>query len=247
MSICDPSSNFISKSFTNSQSNYNRMKGFTFKLISIVLGMVIVVGLTYISLLGENNKAAKIVYMYIDNIAKKNYDANIQYCTQDYLKKFDTVNDPVTHQFSLEMALLKHFGLENSFKYSIEVERESLWIPFYGKNSVFVSVRINPEDMRSSYKELFFGEKKEFIHKLFFLKRVEGRWKIDQIDVGSRILANDYLETKNTMSSSEYVVQHENGVTIQEKELDFASLTPIQKRIITFNMNKVISLLNTGQ
>ncbi len=220
------------------------MKRQAFKLGATVLAIFVVVVLAYVSLLGENNKASKIVFMYLDNISKRNYESNIQFCTREYIKSFNAVDDPVTHQFSLETALLNHFGLIDNFKYLVDVQRSNFWMPLSGTDKVSISVRIRPQENEGFFKRLFLDHQRDYIYDLFELKREGGQWKIDQINVEASVLAENYQSTKKTMSDSKYIAQNEDGIIIKENYLDLEKLTSMDRRIITFNLNKVLNLLS---
>ena len=46
------------------------------------------------------------------------------------------------------------------------------------------------------------------------------------------------------MLNSQYIQQTADGFTIKENSISFATLDPIKKRIIAFNLNKALTLLN---
>ena len=220
------------------------MRKNTSKLLGLVLMLSIVVGISYISVLGENDRAATTVKAYFDNIANKRYEANTQLGNDAYNRHFDNVNDPITHQFSLETALLNHFGLINTAQYTTETRRDGFWIPCSGSNILHVSVRIHSRDSDNILINFMNQSNAMFLENLVTLVREDGRWKISDIDTRSSAIAKDYQSTKDSMQNSKYIQQTAKGLIIKENAIEFTTLDPIQKRIINFNLNKVLTLLN---
>jgi hypothetical protein len=215
-----------------------------YRTLGIVLILSLVAGISYISLLGENDRAQTTVKMYFDNIASQRYQANTQLCSDAYNRQFDNVNDPITHQFSLETALLNHFRLINTAQYAIEAQRSEFWFPYLGTRTIRVSVRVQLRGAGDILTGLMDRNKQEFIKDLVTLVREDGRWKIADIDIRTSSIAGDYQETKESMQHSKYVQQTAEGLSIKENTIEFATIDPIQKRIIRFNLNKALSLLN---
>ena len=220
------------------------MKKNIFRTLGLVLLFSMVTGISYISLLGENDRARTTVKMYFDNIASQRYEANAHLCSDAYNRQFDNVNDPITHQFSLETALLNHYSLINTAQYTIEAQRDEFWFPYLGKNTLRVSVRANPRGSGNILTSLMDRNNQKFLKDLVTLVREDGKWKIADIDIRASSIAGDYQETKNSMQHSKYIQQTAEGLSIKENTIEFATLDPIQKRIIRFNLNKALSLLN---
>ena len=216
----------------------------SFKILGLSLLFSMVAGISYISLLGENDRAQTTVKMYFDNIAGQRYEANTHLCSDAYNRQFDNVNDPITHQFSLETALLNYFGLINTAQYTIEAQRDEFWFPYLGRNTIHVSIRINPQESGKILTNLMDRSNEKFINDLVMLVRENGKWKIADVDTRTSVIAKDYQETKNSMQHSKYIQQTAEGLTIKENTIEFATLDPIQKRIIRFNLNKALTLLN---
>jgi hypothetical protein len=215
-----------------------------FKILGLVLLFSMVAGISYISLLGENDRARTTVKMYFDNIAGQRYEANTQLCSSTYNRQFDNVNDPITHQFSLETALLNHFRLINTAQYTIETQRDEFWFPYLGRNTLYVSIRVHPQGPGNILTSLIDRSDEKFLKDFVTLIREDGKWKIADIDIRASAIAKDYQETKNSMQHSKYIQQTAEGLSFKENTIEFATLDPIQKRIIRFNLNKALTLLN---
>ena len=220
------------------------MKKNIFKILGLVLLFSMLAGITYISLLGENDKASMTVKMYFENIAGQRYEANTHLCSDTYNRQFDNVNDPITNQFSLETALLNHFNLINTAHYTVEARRDEFWLPYLGANTLHVSIRVRSQGSGNILTNLMSKNTGKFLHALVTLVREDGKWKITDINTRSSAIAKDYQETIRSMQNSKYIQQTAEGITIKENTIKFATLNPIQKRIITFNLNKALTLLN---
>lgn len=221
-----------------------KMEKRIFKALGLILALSLVAGIVYISLLGENDRAAATVSMYFDNIANQRYEANTRLCTDAYNRQFDNVNDPITHQFSLETALLNHFGLINTEHYVVDTKRNGFWLPYVGTNTLHVSVRVNPRKSGNILAGLVRHNEGKYIDDLVTLVRDDGKWKIADINIRSSAIAKDYQESKASMLNFQYIQQTAEGFTIKENTITFSALDPIKRRIITFNLNKALTLLN---
>ena len=217
------------------------------KILGLVLLLSMFTGIVYISLLGENDKASMTAKMYFENIATQRYEANTTLCSNTYNRQFDNVNDPITHQFSLETALLNHFNLINTGHYTVEARRDEFWLPYLGTNTLHVSIRFDPQESGNILTNLMSHHDDKFLKALVTLVRENGKWKIADINTRSSAIAKDYQETKHEMQNSKYIQQTADGLTIKENIIKFNTLDPIQKRIINFNLNKALTLLNNHQ
>ncbi len=215
-----------------------------FRFLGLVLMVCCIAVLAYISLWGENDKATATVETYFDNIAGKRYDANTPLCSRSYNHQFDNLNDPITHQFSLETSLLNHFGLINTAAYVTETRRHEFWIPYVDGDTLHVSIEIHPKGSKNILGNLFSVNKDNFLKNFVTLVREDGRWKINDINIRDKAIARDYQQTKLAMQNSRYIRQTAKGLVLMANTIDFATLDPIQKRILTFNLNKALSLLN---
>ena len=215
-----------------------------YKILGLVLLFSMASGIAYISLLGENDRAQTTVKMYFGNVASQRYETNTQLCSDTYSRQFDNVNDPITHQFSLETALLAHFNLINTAQYIVEARRDEFWLPYLGRDILHVSVRIRPQGSGNILTNLMARNDGRFLRDLVTLIRVDGKWKIADIDIRSSAIAKDYQQTKASMQHSKYIRQTAEGLSIKENTIEFATLDPIQKRIIRFNLNKALTLLD---
>ena len=167
-----------------------------FKILGLVLLLSTVTGIVYISLLGENDKASMTVKMYFENIAAQRYEANTTLCSDTYNRQFDNVNDPITHQFSMETALLNHFSLINTGHYTVEARRDEFWLPYHGTNTLHVSIRVRPQGSGNILTNLMSRHDDKFLKALVTLSREDGKWKITDINTRTSAIANDYQETK---------------------------------------------------
>ncbi len=218
------------------------------KILSRILGIALVIcvlaGIGYISLLGENDRATTTVKTYFDNIANKRYEANTQLVSRNFNKQFNNLNDPITYQFSLETALLNHFGLMNTAEYTTETRRDEFWIPYLSSDTVHVSIEIHPKGSKNILENLFSKDNRKFLKKFVTLVREDGRWKISGLDIHAKAIGADFQKTMMSMQKSKYIRQTEQGLVFMANTIDFKTLDPIQKRILTFNLNKALTLLN---
>jgi hypothetical protein len=193
--------------------------------------------------LGENNRAATTVKTYFDNIAAQRYEENTKLCTKKFNRQFNNLNDPITYQFSLETALLNHFGLINTASYITETRREEFWVPFLDKDVLHISIEIHAKGSSNILRNLFSHINKPYLKNFVTLVKKDGRWEINSIDIQSGAIARDFQKIKFSMQNSRYIRQTATGLLIKKNTIDFSSLDPIQKRILIFNLNKALTLL----
>jgi hypothetical protein len=213
------------------------------RLLGFALVVCVVSVIAYISLLGENDRAAATVKSYFNNIAGKHYDANTHLCSRHFNSQFNNLNDPITYQFSLETALLNHFGLINTAQYKTETKRNEFWIPYIKPNSLHISIEIHPKGSTNILTNLFQPDNKAYLDNFVTLVREDGRWKIDDMNIKSKAIARDFQRTKASMQNSRYMRQTAHGFILKENTIKFSEMDPIQKRILTFNLNKALTLL----
>ncbi len=222
-----------------------KMGKFISRISLVILIFCLIAGIVYISLLGENDRATTTVKTYFDNIATQRYEENTKLCTKKFNRQFNNLNDPITYQFSLETALLNHFGLINTASYITKTRREEFWVPFFDQDMLHVSIEVHAKGSSNILKNLFSRKDKPYLKNFVTLVKKDGRWEINKIDIQAAAIAEDFQKTKLSMQNSRYIRQTATGLLIKENKIDFSLLDPIQKRILIFNLNKALTLLKT--
>lgn len=221
------------------------MKKYRFKIIGGALFLFIALMLPYVSLLGENDRAITTLQGYFDNIAQKKFGDNKKLCTDEFLASRSDFSDNITQQFSFETALLNHFKVPPNSKYTLKAKKDKIWVPFVGDDILQLSVLIIAQDESDSILKSYlqFGSG-EYLPNLVTMKREDGRWKIDGIATEDNEIADSYDKSLKVMGNSSYLSQKGGELVLHEQNIDISTMDPIEKRILTFNLNKVLTLLN---
>lgn len=221
------------------------MKKYRFKIIGVALFLFIALMLPYVSLLGENDRAITTLQSYLDNIYKKDFGGNKGLCTDNFNASRPAFADNITQQFSFETALLNHFDVPPNSKYTVKAKKDKIWVPLVGDDILKLSVLIIAQDESDSILKnyLQFGSG-EYLPNLVTMKREDGRWKIDGIVTEGSKIADSYNKSLKVMGDSSYLSQKGDKLVLHEQNLDPTKMDPIEKRILTFNLNKVLTLIN---
>lgn len=222
------------------------MKKYRFKIIGGALFLFIALMLPYVSLLGENDRAITTLQGYFDNIAKNKFGGNKRLCTDEFNASRADFADNITQQFSFETALLNHFDVPPNSKYTLKAKKDKIWVPFVGDDVLKLSVLIIAQDESESIIKkiyLLFGSG-EYLPDLVTMKREDGRWKINSIVTEGSEISDAYNKSLKVMGDSSYLSQEGDELVMYEQNLDISKMGPIEKRILTFNLNKVLTLIN---
>lgn len=224
---------------------YDRMKEIKVKTFGALLVLAFLLMLPFVSLLGENDRAITVVQAYFDSIAAKKFDQGRKLCTDSYYKTFSGLGEDITQQFALETALLEHFKISPDTSYSVKAKRNRIWVPFMGNDTLELSLQIVARDKSESIVKnyLHFGKRK-YLPRFITMVRDDGRWKIDDIHVEDSVIAVSFDKAKDLMAQTTFIEQQGGELKISSKTLVISRMDPIEKRIVSFQLNKFLSLMN---
>lgn len=225
------------------------MKKYKVKLVGIVVVSAFLIMLPVVSLLGENDRSITVVQAYFDAISKQQFRAAGELCVSEApADQPGGFSDVINQQFALETALIDHFGVRSGDGYSIKAKRDSLWIPFVGKDTIELSVRVQDyNETGSLIKKYFDFDGGEYLPGFISLVRAPGGWKIAKVNIEESVLADAYKKGLESMQSSSFYDQKENEIVIRPQTLEPASMDSIEKRIASFQLTKIVSLINDEQ
>ncbi len=198
-----------------------------------------------VSLLGENDRATTVVQGYFDDIALKDFYKTTELCTEEFLQQFSDLSDMINQQFSLETAMLEFFGISPQKKYTIEARRSSFWVPYFGNDLLTLSIAMTARDESDSIvKNYFHFGAEKYLENFITLIRDGGRWKIHRVNIKGSDIEKLYQKASTVMTSSSVIVQDGNRVKIEPQDINLAEMDSVEKRILSFQLNKLLSLLN---
>ncbi len=215
------------------------------KLIGALLFVFIILMIPFVSLLGENDRSITAVQAYFDNIMRKDFVANEVLCSKSFNARQVSLADNVTQQFSLETALLNHFKIGINSKYSVKAKRNRTWLPFMGNDALSLSLELVPlDESESAVKHYFQFGSGEYLPQFMTLIREEGRWKIDEIHVEGSVIQDTYSKALAVMREADFLNEQGDAVVLHEQVINLKAMGPIEKRIMVFNLNKLLTLIN---
>jgi outer membrane murein-binding lipoprotein Lpp len=250
-------------------------------VVFIVLAVFVVGVLTYVSILGENQKINRVINSYFDKLkdgmyleACESFSSNFQFQDerfssavlplaaemarlednfeagrldeQVYQEERKALEERIQEildyfNFLLELSLLKHYNLVDHYDYEVELKRNHFWIPFVSDDSVRVSVLLR-EKGSNSIADTFShprGRTRDFIDDLIVVIREKGTWKISQFNIADTAIAGMYNDVRKSIDINTYIIKTTHGFHLKDSDINFETLTPIDKRLLRFSLYRV--------
>ena len=209
--------------------------------ISLVIVAVFVIGvLTYVSILGENDKIDRSIGDYFNNLKSGNYREACDSFSKSVQANQGADDDRwVTFNFILELALLTQYNLMDQYDYAIELQRSRVWIPFAGDNSVQVSLMLKKKEQRGVSGARERTQQNSGLHDFITVVRERGSWKIRQFNIADSALAGVYNELRGRVDLNRYIQRTADGFQIKNADVNLTTLSPIDKRILRFSLYKI--------
>ena len=209
-------------------------------VVFIVLAVFVVGVLTYVSILGENHKINRAINSYFDTLKNGRYREACESYSSDFQQEH-LASDEERLNFSLllELTLLKHFKLINYYDYEVELKRNRFWIPFSSDNSLRVSVLLREKGGKSIAETFSQGHTSNFIDDLIVVVREKGAWKIRHFNITDSAIAGIYNDVRQTIDINKYTTKTTNGFRLRDADINFKTLTPIDKRLLSFSLYRI--------
>jgi hypothetical protein len=220
------------------------MKKTTFVLAISLFALIIIGGILYASLLGENDRAVSTASNFLTDIKDKKYTQAIEYYTVETRKElFKSNEDAINFHFLIELALLNHFNLLKSEDYSFKMYRNNLWIPFTTNKTININVICFGTD--NNQKTIFQINKADQVKNIITMQRVNGSWGISKINVDHESISGVFSKLKSESVLDKYATVTKDGFLIKELSVNTDELSDLEKRIMKFNFQKIIELLDS--
>ena len=220
------------------------MKKTTFVLAISLFALIIIGGILYTSLLGENNQAVSTASNFLTDIKNKKYTQAIEYYTVETRKElFKSNEDAINFHFLIELALLNHFNLLKSENYSFKMYRNNLWIPFTTNETIKINVIYSGTD--NNHKPVFQSNKADQVKNIITMQRVNGSWGISKINVDHESISGIFSKLQSESELDKYATVTKDGFLIKEISVNTDEMSDLEKRIMKFNFQKIIELLDS--
>ena len=208
--------------------------------IFIVLAVFVVGVLTYVSILGENHKVNRAINNYFDKLKDGMYlEACASYSSHFQQDQLSSDEERIHFNFLLELTLLKYYNLIDHYDYKLELKRSHFWIPFVGDDSVRVSVALRKKEDKGVTDVLSRGHSSEPIHDLIIMEREKGSWKIRQFAIADSSISGIYNDVRQSIDINTYTEKTTDGFRLKYFDINFQTLTPIDKRLLRFSLYRI--------
>lgn len=220
------------------------MKKTTIVLAISLFALVIIGGILYASLLGENNEAVSTASNFLTDIKNKKYTQAIEYYAVETRKElFKSNEDAINFHFLIELALLNHFNLLKSENYSFKMYRNNLWIPFTKNKTINLHVIYYSTD--NNQKTIFQSNKADQVNNIITMQRVNGSWGISKINVDHESISGIFSKLQSESELDKYATVTKDGFLIKGISVNTDEMSDLEKRIMKFNFQKIIELLDS--
>ena len=144
-----------------------------------------------------------------------------------------------TFNFLLELSLLQYYNLVDHYDYKVEIKRNHFWIPFLSDDSVRVSIVLREKKDKGIADTFSPGRAGNFIDDLIVVVREKGTWKIRYFNITDSAIANIYADVRQNIDINKYTTKTTNGFSLQNADINFKTLTPIDKRLLRFSLYRI--------
>ena len=214
--------------------------------MSFIIFAIIVVGLlAYISLLGENQQINRLIVTYFDKLKDGMYlEAGESFSSNFQDGKLSSDEQRMNLNFLLESSLLMHYNLIDSSDYKVELKRSNFWVPYVSEDMVRVSVLLKRKEVRRTLLARSNDQGGNLIHNLIVVVREKRTWKIKEFAIADSSLAGTYNDLRRNLDLNKYVQMTSDGFRFKNAEINFKTITPLDKRLLNFSLYKMQKLLN---
>jgi hypothetical protein len=213
-------------------------------LVFIIFAIFVVCILVYISILGENEKINRIIVTYFDKLKDGMYLEACESFSSNFQEGQLSSNEQrFNFNFLLELSLLMHYNLIDQHDYKVELKRNHFWIPYISNDLVRVSVLLRRKENKRIFGALPSDQSRNPIDNLIVVVREKGTWQIKQFTIADSSIADTYTKLRQNVELNKYVNMTSDGFRFQNAEINFKTLTPIDKRLLNFSLYKIQKLL----
>ena len=217
---------------------------FATKLLIACVCFCFILFLVFVSLLGENNKVHDDVKNFIQNILSKNYSAALQSYSVKAIEKQKSFTEARKFHFTLGLAMFEYFGLMENPDYSIEIERENMWIPFITPNELKVSVNLTPQKESTLMPHLFNKPKQKLLKEFITLTREDGKWKISKIYIEGSELEGIFKRIQSNIIVGKYINITPKGFVLKETKFDIEKFSPLERKVLAQDLQAALEVLD---
>jgi hypothetical protein len=213
-------------------------------VVFIIFAIIVVGILAYISILGENDKINRIIDAYFDKLKDGMYlEACEGFSSNFHGGQVSSDEQRMNFNFLVESTLLTHYHLIDSKDYEVELKRSHFWLPYMGSDVVRASVLLKKKEARRFFLPRSNDQGSKPVNDLIVMTREKGTWKIKEFALADSSVAGIYSDLRQNLDLNKYVTMTTDGFRFNNADINFKTLTPIDKRLLNFSLYKMQKLL----
>lgn len=198
------------------------------RVLGIILGLFFILFLVFASISGENHRTENIVEAYFTDIKNKKYDSLSDYYTESGKSNFSSLSQTIEFHVLLELALQKYFNIKDLSSSEVFIKRNNFWIPFITEPNIQLNIAFQ-EKQNEGFWSNFTSNDPSSIQNFITLKRDNGVWKIETINIEKSKINNVFEEIKADKKVNNYLFVQGNELIIKSANIDL-NKTSMQKR-----------------
>jgi hypothetical protein len=121
--------------------------------------------------------------------------------------------------------------------------RNNLWIPFTKNKTINLHVIYYSTD--NNQKTIFQSNKADQVNNIITMQRVNGSWGISKINVDHESISGIFSKLQSESELDKYATVTKDGFLIKGISVNTDEMSDLEKRIMKFNFQKIIELLDS--
>jgi len=211
--------------------------------IIITISIIVIGGIFYISVHGENNQAIMGAERFFEDIKNSNY-SKLQLPQQNSQKNNNSgIENSIKYYFALEFSLLEHFNLLEKEDYKVKIKRDNLWVPFLNEKDLRLNVILLEKKKSPSFTDLFKKSDIKPLNSLLIYTRNSGRWVLKKVNFENTPIHNSFTKLLSEADLNKYISTSESGFNINNIKVNTSELSEFEKRVLILNLKKALELL----
>lgn len=214
------------------------------KVIIVVAFICFVLFLVFVSLLGVNNNAQSDVKRFLQQISSRDYAGVLEFYSEKAKAEQTSFQEAMKFHFALELALLEHFDLMDTHRYSIKIRRDNMWLPVLTTNELGISVKLAPQRDTNPILEYLSSPGPNTLIDFITMTRENGKWKISSINIKGSKLEDIFNDILPRVATGKYVNVTPEKITLRPVFLKVKELDPLERKILARDLQTALEIID---
>lgn len=217
------------------------------KIIIVAAFICFVLFLVFVSVLGINNNAQSDVKRFLQQISSRNYAGVLEFYSEKARAQQSSFQEAMKFHFALELALLEHFNLMDTQRYSIKIKRDSMWLPVLTANELGISVKLTPQKDTNPILEYLSKPGPDALNGFVTMTRENGKWKISSINIKGSKLENIFNKILPRVAAGKYISATPEEITLRPAFLKVKELDPLERKILARDLQTALEIIDKDE